>query len=84
METEKLQKEKEVTLSDGKKVKVRKPKLRDIRAHFNESNLEQRQVAIVGSLAEMSHEELDNLDYSDFMLIKDTIESFLSIAGRTA
>lgn len=82
MSTE-LLKEKEVTLSDGRQVKVRKPKLRDIRAHFNESNLEERQVAIVGSLAQMTVEELDALDYDDFLLLKDAAESFLSSTGQT-
>ena len=83
MSTELLH-EKAVTLSDGRTVNVRKPKLRDIRAHFNESNLEERQVAIVGSLAQLTVAELDALDYDDFLALKDAAESFLSAAGQTA
>ncbi|ADZ93392.1 MULTISPECIES: phage tail assembly protein [Marinomonas] len=79
-----LLKEKEVALSDGRIVKVRKPKLRDIRIHFSEPNLEERQIAIVGTLAQMTVDELDALDYDDFILLKDTAESFLSSTGAVA
>lgn len=75
---------KEETLSDGTKVKVRKPKLRDIRAHFDEPNLEERQVLITSSLTQLSEDELDELDYDDFLKLQAAAESFLSPRGKTA
>lgn len=68
---------KEVTLSDGKKVKVRKPKLRDIREHFAEDNVEERQVLIVSTLTQMTVNELDDLPYSDFLNLAKEADSFL-------
>ena len=79
-----IEQHKDITLSDGQSVKVRKPKLRDIRTHFNESNIEERQVAIVASLTQMTVLELDELDYGDFLLLQKAAESFLSTAGKTA
>ena len=66
-----------VTLSDGRDIKVRKPKLRDIRAHFNEDNLEERQLLITGTLAQLTSEEMDDLDYADAIKLKEAAESFL-------
>jgi len=66
-----------VTLSDGREVKVRKPKLRDIRAHFNEENLEERQLLITGTLVQLTSEEMDDLDYADALKLKEAAESFL-------
>lgn len=76
--------DKKVTLSDGTVVTVRKPKLRDIRAHFNEPNLEERQVQITGTLAQMTIDELDDLDMDDFNLLFEAATSFLSQAGMSA
>jgi len=75
---------KQVTLSDGRVITIRKPKLRDIRDHYGVENAEERQVLITISLTQMTSEELDELDYVDYLALVDGTNSFLLPAGKTA
>ena len=74
---------KKVTLSDGKIIEIRKPKLRDIRTHYGEPNPEERQVLILMSLSEMTSDELDDLPYEDFMKLLEAANTFFPQAGMT-
>ena len=67
-----------VTLRSGKQVTLREPLLRDIRQFFSIENLEERQVQITITLAEMPEDEMTALHYSDYMKLARATESFLS------
>jgi hypothetical protein len=69
---------KEVTLSSGKKLAIREPLVRDMRAVSNFTNLEEKTVRLVSNLTNLTLDELDALTFKDFSLLQAELEGFLS------
>ena len=68
---------KEIKLSDGRVVKMRKPKVRDMRAVANIKNEIERELHLVSNLTGLSVEELDDLSLDDYRKLQEVLEDFL-------
>ena len=68
---------KEIKLSDGRVVKMRKPKVRDMRAVANIENEIERELHLVSNLTGLSVEELDDLSLDDYRKLQEVLEDFL-------
>ena len=62
---------KEIKLSDGRVVKMRKPKVRDNRAVSHIENEIDKEVAMFANLTGLSEEEIDNLYLSDYTKLQE-------------
>jgi len=71
-------------LSNETKVTIRKPKLIDVRSHFDEENLDERQALITSSLTGIGTDDLNQLFYDDYLKLQEGAESFLYSRGKTA
>ncbi len=62
---------KEIKLSDGKIVKMRKPKVKDFRAVANIENETEKEIALFANLTGLSKEEIDELYMSDYTKLQE-------------
>lgn len=69
--------EKEVVLHDGKVVKMRRPKARDLVATGELKNPIKQEAMLVSNLCMMTMDEVEDLDADDFMKLVDCRNSFL-------
>ena len=74
---DKVKTTKEVTLSDGSKVTIRQPKLRDVRPFLDEPNVEIRQLKVLAVLTQKTDDELDDMFQADVAKLMKAAESFL-------
>mgnify|MGYP000847610456 CR=1 FL=1 len=58
--------EKEIELSNGTVVKMRKPKVKDLRLVSSIKDPIDQELAMVGNLSGLTAEELDELDLEDY------------------
>lgn len=69
---------KEITLSDGKKVSMRVPKVKDLRVLKHIKDEEEREIKLIANLTMMTDEEVDDLDLKDYKALQAELGSFLS------
>jgi len=69
---------KEIKLSNGKTIKMREPKVRDMKIISNIKNELEKELALIVNLTEMTPNEIDELGLKDFNKIDEALKSFLS------
>jgi hypothetical protein len=67
-----------VTLSDGKVVEIREPLVRDLRAIDNIKGEKEKEVRLVGSLTNMTIEELDAMPFKEYSKLLQVVGGFFS------
>lgn len=67
-----------ITLSDGKIIEMRRPKVRDMNLVKKLQDDSEREQTLIMNLAEMSQEELENLDIYDYRLLQEELVGFTS------
>lgn len=67
-----------ITLSTGKKVEMREPKVRDMRVVGNESNESEQEVKLIANLTGLTVDEIDDLSLKDYALLSEELKTFLS------
>lgn len=72
---------KEVTLSDGTVIKMRNPKLRDIKAVNDIADSLLKESTLISNISGKTVEELDNMDFGDYTLLSNEINGFLFSIG---
>lgn len=78
MEENKRENTKTVVLHDGKEVKMRRPKARDIiNASGVSTNPAQQEASIIADICMMTISEVEDLDADDFMTLAGARNSFL-------
>ena len=69
---------KEIKLSDGRVVKMRKPKVRDMRIVANEENEIEKEIKLISNLTNLTIEELDDMDLENYRKLQEALMGFLS------
>ncbi len=69
---------KEIILSNGKKITMRKPKVRDMRIVANEENEIEKEIKLISNLTNLTIEELDDMDLEDYRKLQEALMGFLS------
>ncbi len=69
---------KEVILNNGKKIEMRKPKVRDIRAVSHIDNEEEREIKLFANLTGLSVEEIEGLYLDDYAKLQ---EAYVGLAS---
>lgn len=67
----------EITLEDGTKISMRRPKVSDQLTVSHINNVGEREVQMIANLTMKTHDELSNLWASDYILLQDQLRSFL-------
>ena len=67
-----------ITLSDGRVVEMREPKVRDIKAVNNITDEFEKEIALIGNLTEMAPTEVEELSMADFSKLDGALQGFLS------
>ena len=68
----------EIKLSDGKVIKMRKPKVRDMRIVSDVDNEVEKEMRLIGNLTNMTFEEIDEMDLDDYKKLQEALMGFLS------
>ena len=61
----------EIILSDGKKVEMRKPKVRDIRAVAHIETEEERELELFANLTGLNKDEMEDMYLEDYSKLQD-------------
>ncbi len=69
---------KEIKLSSGKIVKMRPPKVRDMRAVSDLQNEQEQEIQLISHLTGLTMEELDDLEWSEYKKLQEALKDFLS------
>lgn len=70
--------EKEIILSDGKKVMMREPKARDMLIAESAGSMMKQDVCLSANLCGMTEDEILDLNLKDYKLIQEAMKDFLS------
>jgi hypothetical protein len=73
-----------VTLEDGTVVKMRKPKLRDIKAINGIEDPLMKESTLISNLSGITIDKLDDMDFDDYSLLSEEINTFLYSTGKIA
>lgn len=65
-------------LFSGQTVKIRPPKVRDMRAVAHCQSDEERELALIGNLAGLTPDELDELELKEYKKLQEGLQGFLS------
>jgi len=69
---------KEIKLNDGKVIKMRKPKVRDMRIVGEIENEVEKEIKLISNLTNITTDELDDMDLDDYKKLQEVLASFLS------
>ena len=69
---------KKIELSNGKKVEVREPKVRDMRIVSEYKDEVEKEVNLLANLTGLTIDEIDELTLSDYKLLQDALVGFSS------
>ena len=69
---------KEIKLSDGRVIKMRKPKVRDMRIVSDVDNEVEKEMKLIGNLTNLTFEEIDEMDLDDYKKLQEALMDFLS------
>ena len=67
-----------IVLSTGLEVKMREPKVKDIRAVSHMVNEKEMEFTLIGNLTGLTQEEIDELSFKDYGLLSKELQGFLS------
>lgn len=70
--------EKEIELSNGKKVTMREPKVKDMMTVSAETNEVKREIMLIANLCMITYEEVEDLSMKDFAKVQVVLKDFLS------
>ena len=73
----------DVTLEDGLVIKMRKPKLRDIKAINNIKDPLLKESTLISNISGKTIVELDEMNFDDYSLLAEEINNFLYSTGAT-
>lgn len=73
-----------ITLSNGKEITFRTPKVRDVRAVNDINNAGEKEIALFCNLTGLTQEEMDDLLYSDYIKMQEMYEGLVFQAGVTS
>ena len=68
----------EIKLSNGRVIKMRKPKVRDMRIVANEENEIEKEIKLISNLTNLTFEELDEMEIDDYQKLQKALMNFLS------
>ena len=68
----------EIKLSDGRVIKMRKPKVRDMRIVADVENEIEKEMKLISNLTNLTFEELDDMDLDDYKKLQKALMDFLS------
>ena len=68
----------EIKLNDGRVIKMRKPKVRDMRIVANEENEIEKEMKLISNLTNLTFEELDEMEIDDYQKLQKALMNFLS------
>ncbi|GEM_PF-2569834 len=69
--------DKEITISNGIKIKMREPKVKDGMMVSHESDELKREIALIGNLCVMTSDDVADLTLKDFSKVQEALKSFL-------
>jgi hypothetical protein len=69
---------KEIKLNNGKVIKMRTPKVRDMRAVGDINNEVEKEMKLIGNLTNMTFEELDEMELNEYKKLQEALMGFLS------
>lgn len=69
---------KEVTLSTGKTVEIREPKVRDMRIVSTFEDEVEKEINLIANLTGLTLQEIDELSLKDYGLFQAELKTFLS------
>lgn len=68
----------EIELSNGEKVTMREPKVRDVRLLKSYKDAEEKELKLCANLTGLSDAELDEMSLKDYGLLQKAMQDFLS------
>ncbi|HKM18920.1 MAG TPA: phage tail assembly protein [Aliarcobacter sp.] len=74
--------EKEIKLSDGRTIKMREPKVRDMKIASQAKNKSDEEVTLIGNLTGLTVDEIDDLTMRDYMSLQKALKDFLEPVGK--
>lgn len=70
--------EKEIKLSDGRTIKMREPKVRDMRiAETDSKSKADEELKLIGNLTNLTPDEIDDLSVKDYLQLQKAMKGFL-------
>lgn len=69
---------KEIKLSNGKTVKMREPKVRDMKIVSSIKDDLEKETTLISNLTGLTPQEVDELNMKDFNLLDEALKDFLS------
>ena len=69
---------KEIKLSNGQVVKMREPKVKDMRLLKDIKDEEEKELRLIGNLCELTLDELEEFSLGDYKKLQDGLRDFLS------
>jgi len=67
-----------IKLNNGQIIKMRKPKVRDMRIVGEIENEVEKEIKLISNLTNMTTDELDDMDLDDYKKLQKVLASFLS------
>lgn len=74
----------EITLEDGTKVSMRRPKVKDQLAVDHIKSSGEQEVHLIANLTMKTLDDISNLWVDDYLLLQDQLKSFLSRAKKSS
>ena len=69
-------KHKAITLSDGRRLKIREPRVRDLMAVDDIESEKQQEITMLSSLTQLTEDELLDLRLPDYKLLQEAVQDF--------
>lgn len=74
---------KDIILKDKTVIKMRKPKLRDIKAINDIEDPLLKESTLISNISGIAPDKLDDMDFDDYALLSEEINNFLYSTGAT-
>ncbi len=68
---------KEIKLTNGEIIKMREPKVKDIRAVKHIKDEEDKEYALISNLTGISEDKINELSFKDFKILDESLQNFL-------
>ena len=74
--------EKEIKLTTGKTIKMREPKVRDMKIAGEKKNKIDEELTLIGNLSGLSPDEVEDLTMKDYSSLQKALKDFLESDGK--
>ena len=74
--------QKEIILSTGKTIKMREPKVRDMKIAGEKKNKIDEELTLIGNLSGLSPDEVEDLTMKDYSSLQKALKDFLELDGE--